>query len=116
MVLNRKALAQTGAPARTRVNPHAVVEVHGADLSARDNVALGMAANHIMAVLTQLRDRALIDDAELLRVVYRFFGEVGDISQLLESGRAAGSGASPGGRGALPKGSVDLETGEMKGI
>ena len=52
--LNRRALVDR------RVDAKARIDVHGADLSARDNVALGMAANHIMAALTELRDRGLI--------------------------------------------------------
>jgi len=96
-----------------RVNPKTPIEVHGADLSARDNVALGMAANHIMAALTELRDRALIDDAEMLRVAYRFFGEVADVSALLERGKEAGAAqqVKPK-RGRKTAGKVDLTTGE----
>lgn len=96
-----------------RVNPQTPIEVHGADLSARDNVALGMAANHIMAALTELRDRGLIDDAEMLRVAYRFFGEVADVSALLERGKEAGAAqqVKPK-RGRKTAGKVDLTTGE----
>ena len=96
-----------------RVDPRAPIEVHGADLSARDNVALGLAANHIMAALTELRDRGLIDDAEMLRVAYRFFGEVADVSTLLERGKAAGAPPQTGAKGSRPlPGKVDLVTGE----
>jgi len=105
--LNRRAWVDR------RVNPKSPIEVHGADLSARDNVALGMAANHIMAALTELRDRGLIDDAEMLRVAYRFFGEVADVSTLLERGREAGAAqqVKPK-RGRKTAGMVDLTTGE----
>jgi len=105
--LNRRAWVDR------RVNPKSPIEVHGADLSARDNVALGMAANHIMAALTELRDRGLIDDAEMLRVAYRFFGEVADVSTLLERGREAGAAqqVKPK-RGRKTAGKVDLTTGE----
>ena len=110
--LNRRALVDG------RIDPQARVEVHGADLSARDNVALAMAANHISAVLTDLRDRGLIDDSELLRVAYRFFGEVPDIASLLERGREAGTakaGPEPVKRSRQkPAGKVDLVTGEPK--
>ena len=88
--LNRRSLVDG------RIDPQARVDVHGADLSSRDNVALAMAANHISAVLTELRDRGLIDDAEMLRVAYRFFGEVPDIAALLERGKADASTASTG--------------------
>jgi len=105
--LNRRAWVDR------RVNPKSPIEVHGADLSARDNVALGMAANHIMAALTELRDRGLIDDAEMLRVAYRFLGEVADVSTLLERGREAGAAqqVKPK-RGRKTAGMVDLTTGE----
>jgi hypothetical protein len=125
--LNRRALVDG------RIDPRARVEVNGADLSSRDNVALAMAANHISAVLTELRDRGLIDDGEMLRVAYRFFGEVPDIEALLERGKAAASTASTGSAtdkkdsangkkdsadarrsGKLPVGKVDLVTGEPK--
>lgn len=110
--INRRALVDG------RIDSQARVEVHGADLSARDNVALAMAANHISAVLTELRDRGLIDDTELLRVAYRFFGEVPDIASLLERGREAGTakaGPEPVKRNRLkPAGKVDLVTGEPK--
>ncbi len=105
--LNRRALVDRRVDARARI------EVHGADLSARDNVALGMAANNIMSALTELRDRGLIDDAELLRVAYRFFGEAADVSTLLERGKAAGQSTPPDGRRSkIPAGKVDLDTGE----
>jgi hypothetical protein len=115
--LNRRALVDG------RIDPRARVEVNGADLSSRDNVALAMAANHISAVLTELRDRGLIDDGEMLRVAYRFFGEVPDIEALLERGKAAGARGSANGKkgsattrrsGKMPDGKVDLVTGEPK--
>jgi len=106
--LNRRALVDG------RIDPQARVEVQGADLSSRDNVALAMAANHISAVLTDLRDRGLIDDNELLRVAYRFFGEVPDVANLLERGRAAGKNPSKKSGFIMPPGKVDLVTGEPK--
>lgn len=70
------------------VSRRADVEVFGADLSARDNVALAMAANQTLTVLTELRDRCLIDDRELLRLVYRFLGESTDVDGMLSRGKA----------------------------
>ncbi len=105
--LNRRALVDRRVDARARI------DVHGADLSARDNVALGMAANHIMSALTELRDRELIDDAELVRVAYRFFGEVADVSALLERGKKAGPPAQTTWRKTKNlDGKVDLVTSE----
>ncbi len=117
VALNRKALVEQRGSGRGRVNPQAQVEVNGADLSARDNVALGMAGNQIMAVLAQLRDRGLIDDAEMLRLAYRFFGEVAEVDELLARGRQAGpatTGSTGAGHSQPTPGKVDLLTGEPK--
>jgi hypothetical protein len=72
-----------------RVKPSASVLVTGADISARDNVALGLAATNIISVVKSLRDRALIDDSEFMRIVYKFAGETGDIEEILRHGRTA---------------------------
>lgn len=87
VVLNRRALTERGQNIRGRVDPKAQIEVHGADLSSRDNLQLGLAARHMIGVLAQLRDRELIDDAEMLRLAYRFFGEVADVNDLLARGK-----------------------------
>ncbi|GAP09376.1 hypothetical protein BECAL_00519 [Bellilinea caldifistulae] len=115
IAVQRRALAQGRRPGGGRVDGQAVIRVHGGDLSARDNVALGLAGNHILAVVGQLRDRGLIDDRELLRVVYRFIGETAEVEELLEGGKAA-LPAGPAGRqrGGFPEGKVDLTSGEPK--
>lgn len=98
------------------VSRRADVEVFGADLSARDNVALAMAANQTLSVLTELRDRSLIDDRELLRLVYRFLGESTDVGEMLARGKKdllTIIPAAPAKRAAsLPLPRVDLLTGE----
>lgn len=66
-----------------------VIEITGGDISARDNVALAMAASSISGVLGELRERSLIDDAELLRLAYRFFGETVDVEAMLARGQSA---------------------------
>ncbi len=66
------------------------IEIRGADISARDNVSLGMAGAHITGVLETLRDRNLIDNEELLRLVYRFIGEYVDAPEMLRRARAEG--------------------------
>lgn len=83
-VVNRRSLVDG------RVSRRAEITLSGADISARDNVSLAMAASNISQVLTELRDRGLIDDAELLRLVYRFCGETVNIEDLLTRGRAVG--------------------------
>ncbi|OGO39876.1 MAG: hypothetical protein A2Z04_00180 [Chloroflexi bacterium RBG_16_57_9] len=60
------------------------------DISARDNVSLATASGRIYDVFAALRDRAMVDDAELLRIVYRFAGEVIDVEDMLRRGQAAG--------------------------
>ncbi len=57
------------------LNTDAEILVRGADISARDNLALAQSAGEIIPVLNTLRDRNLIDDSELLRLAYRFCGE-----------------------------------------
>ena len=100
-----------------RVHPGAALQVTGADLSARDNAALAVAMSSAAHVLMDLRDRGIIDDAELLRLVYRFGGEVADVDGLLARGRAAGTRETAPAKGQSPAGSkmVDKETGETRG-
>jgi hypothetical protein len=112
-----------------RVKADARVAVHGADLSARDNAALAVAAATITNSLLALRAAGLIDESELLRLVYRFAGEVVDVEAVLERARQAppgaepGDGQSPGGDGGHPRSvdsrpagiKIDPVTGEGKG-
>jgi hypothetical protein len=99
-VLRRHALAGalTGAGG---------VTVSGGDLSARDNAALAVSASTMTAAMGDLRDRQVIDDEELLRMVYEFAGQNVDLKDLLERGKKAGKrgtdspvGRPPGGGGA----------------
>lgn len=94
------------------IRPDEELTLSGADISARDNAALAAASSEILATLTTLRDRRLIDDAELLRLVYRFAGETVNIEEMLERGLAApppGRQPAPSaieegaGRGAIDK-------------
>jgi hypothetical protein len=65
------------------VSVRAELLVRGADISARDNVALSMAAQNVGNMLADLRDRQLITNAEYLRLAYRFAGEVVDVEDML---------------------------------
>jgi hypothetical protein len=69
------------------IDPHAIIELSGTDISARDNSELASAAADILSVAMELRDRELIDDAEFLRLVYRFTGESVNVPDLLARGR-----------------------------
>lgn len=73
-VLARAALRRRALVDRS-VDPEAALQVTGADITARDNGELAQAASAIIAAFAGLRDRGLIEDAELLRLAYRFAGE-----------------------------------------
>ncbi len=110
VVVNRRLMVDR------RISAKADVRLQGADISARDNVALGMAASSLVSAMGNLRDRGLIDDAEFLRMVYRFAGEAADVEELLKQGRAAPPSVGGGGskQPALDVKAVDVETGELK--
>jgi len=83
--LARVAISRRKQTDRT-VNPKAEIKVTGTDISSRDNAALAAASGTIIGAFAALRDRGLIDDVELLRIAYRFAGEVVDIEELLKRG------------------------------
>ena len=105
---------------RSQVDSHvsrlAQVSLSGADISARDNISLAMAASNITPVLREARDRGLIDDAEFLRLLYRFCGESVDVEEMLARGAAAGA-AHPQPQTPFPlrENVVDPQTGDLKG-
>lgn len=70
-----------------RVSATAAVKVHGTDISSRDNAALASSAESIVRAFIQMRAHGLIDDAELLRLAYRFAGEVVDVQKILENAK-----------------------------
>ncbi len=71
--------ARCGRPVKTDAD----IDLRGTDISARDNSELAGAAAEIVTAFSSLHARGLIDDAELLRLAYRFAGEVVDIPALL---------------------------------
>jgi hypothetical protein len=73
-----------------RITKRAVIDVRGADISARDNVALSMAGQNIINMLGDLRDRLLITDEEYLRLAYRFAGEIVDVEDMLAAAKKEG--------------------------
>jgi hypothetical protein len=105
------------------VSKRANIRLHGADISARDNISLAMAAGNISPTLYALRDRGLIDDAELLRLLYRFCGESVNVEEMLARGRQAAAESPITGWGINPAPSrplkqpvkVDPFSGEEKG-
>lgn len=88
-----RVVLQRAALAGRQVDVDAPVSVICADVSARDNAALAVAASTVGMAFADLRDRGLIDDAELLRMAYRFAGETLDVEAMLERGRKAGRAA-----------------------
>lgn len=109
VVVNRRSQVDT------RVSRRAEIDLHGSDISARDNVSLSLAASNMLLTLRELRDRRLIDDAELLRLAYRFCGETVDVEGMLARGRSAPATTSTvGARSISQPVKVDPLTGEEK--
>ena len=79
--------AQMLGSRRSSPDPEAPIRVSGCDISSRDNLELAQATAAILPALLSLRERSLLDDAELLRLVYRFAGESVDVEELLERSR-----------------------------
>jgi hypothetical protein len=95
------------------------IKVTGSDISARDNAALAVAASTIVGSFVNLRDRGLIDDQELMRVAYRFAGEVVDVEEMLARGAKAPEPkipiSKPSSNGRPAGVSIDPITGVAKG-
>ena len=113
-------LARLALERRAVVDPHihadTPLQITGGDLSARDNAALAVALSNAARILMTMRDRGIIDDAELLRLAYRFGGEVIDVEEILRRGREAGPLE---GQEVTDKPSgikISKETGEITGI
>ena len=85
VVANRRALVDRRLPRGVDF------ELMASDISARDNLALSMAASNLVRNLEVLRDRGLIDDAEFLRLAYKFAGEPVEIDEMLRRGSRAGA-------------------------
>ncbi len=91
-------IAQIAVRRRAAIDPKvgaargsdATIEVAGTDISVRDNSSLADAATKIVAAFKELRDRGLITDEELLRVSYRFAGEIVDVPALLSAAKTQG--------------------------
>jgi len=99
-----------------RVSRRAEIQLSGADISARDNMALAMAASNIMPALGSLREHGLVDDAELLRLFYRFCGESVDVEEMLARGRQTAPATGFGSKAASAQPiKVDPASGEEKG-
>jgi hypothetical protein len=96
VVINRRAMVDGSIDAEQDIL------LTGTDISARDNGTLAQAAGLMVTALTNLRDRQVIDDAELLRMIYKFSGEDIEVEAMLARGRKAGIPLWPGGPGIAP--------------
>jgi hypothetical protein len=85
-----KVVVRRRAMLDNKIDPEAEIIARGGDISQRDNAALATATTTAIAAFQGLRDRELIDDAELLRLAYRFAGEVVDVEEMLARGKKAG--------------------------
>jgi len=74
------------------------LSITGADISSKDNASLAQAAYYTITVLDDLRDRQLITNEEILRLIYRFFGESIDAGDMLKK-----AAAEKGEQGKLPE-------------
>ncbi len=126
-------LARRGFPPERRDGVAGVkVKVTGGDLSARDNAALAVAGSAVASFMQSLRDRQVIDDKEMLRLIYLFLGENVDLEDVLRAGEKAtpplappqpeageGNGRRSGHRSGVDAGpnvkvKVDADTGDVK--
>lgn len=69
VVLQRRAVFDRSVNVETRLF------VRGGDIYARDNVELANAGHHMAEMALNMLDKGMIDEAEALRLVYRFIGE-----------------------------------------
>ena len=69
VVVERRAMVDLSVDAK------APIRVEGGDVSARDNRELAEAGQQIQELASGLLERGAIDQAEYMRLVYRFMGE-----------------------------------------
>jgi hypothetical protein len=89
----RIACRRAALAGRKGVSVGANVRARGTDIFSRDNANLAASASAIIEGFGLLRDRGLIDDAEYVRLAYRFAGEVVDVAKILQDGKRAGRAA-----------------------
>jgi hypothetical protein len=82
----RIALRRRAMVDRT-LDPNAEITIKLPDIFERDNSDLATAAEKIINAFAKLHDRGLIDDAELVRLAYRFAGELVDVQDILANAR-----------------------------
>jgi hypothetical protein len=106
------AVARRAQRGDTTVDPAAPIYVTAGDVSEKDNAALALATSQIVSAFGQLWNAGLVSADELLRVVYRFAGEVLPSDR---PDRARAPIAPAGSSGQQPSGlKTDSATGEVK--
>lgn len=60
------------------VKPGAKIWIAGPDITERDNATLAMAVNRVYPFMSEMYDRGLVDEEELLRVTYRMMADTFD--------------------------------------
>lgn len=100
--LARIVVRRAAGAGRKGVSVDADLKARGTDIFSRDNANLAASATAIIEGFGVLRDRGLIDDAEYLRLAYRFAGEVVDVARILEEGRKTTDGRRPNADGGRP--------------
>lgn len=76
------------------IRPEARIEIHGPDITERDNSSLALAVNRVYPAIADLYERGIIDAQELARLTYRMAAETIDPDKLGEGerGRKAAGG------------------------
>ncbi len=101
-----------------RLNAQVKIQVQGADLSARDNASLAIATRAASGTFLELFDRNLIGEQELLRMAYRFAGEV--VDPLLVGAGSPSQGRRPvaekPSRDGITEDVINPETGEVREV
>lgn len=93
--LARIVVRRAAAAGRKGVAVDSDLKARGTDIFSRDNASLAASATAIIEGFGTLRDRGLIDDAEYVRLAYRFAGEVVDVARILQEGRETADGRRP---------------------
>lgn len=70
-----------------RVNPNAEIEIKAPDITEKDNSNLALAMNRTWPVAMDMYDRHLIDEKELLRLIFRMGGETFDDTKEIKGER-----------------------------
>jgi len=111
-----RVVVRRAAMVNKRVKADAEIAVVGGDISARDNAALALAFTSMANSALQLYAAGLIDETEVLRLVYRFGGEEMDIEDLksrMTDARLWVKAEKPASSSGVK---VDSQTGDVKNV